>query len=166
MGSQAIVQGEASDVRRALDALRWIVRELRLAQGSGGQGLSAAQRFVLHALKEQGALSVGDLAERTATDPSSVSVVVRKLHDKGLVSKQPSSGDHRRLMVDLTDAGTRTVEGSPVPIQQVLIERMAQLAPDRLHTLAELLEQVAPPREGRHPAPMFFQEGAGAGRRP
>jgi len=154
-------------VRRALDALRWIVRELRLAQSSGGQGpgLSAAQMFVLHALKEHGALSVGDLAERTATDPSSVSVVVRKLHDKRLVSKKPSAEDQRRLMVDLTAAGTRTLDKSPVPVQEVLIARMAQMAPDRLHTLAELLEQIAPPREGQHPAPMFFHEGAGEGRR-
>jgi len=167
MGSQPIPHSLESDVRRALDALRWIVRELRLAQSSGGQGpgLSAAQMFVLHALKEHGALSVGDLAERTATDPSSVSVVVRKLHDKRLVSKKPSAEDQRRLMVDLTAAGTRTLDKSPVPVQEVLIARMAQMAPDRLHTLAELLEQIAPPREGQHPAPMFFHEGAGEGRR-
>ena len=117
--------------------------------------------FVLHALKEHGALSVGDLAERTATDPSSVSVVVRKLHDKRLVSKKPSAEDQRRLMVDLTAAGTRTLDNSPVPVQEVLIERMAQLAPDQLHTLAQLLEQVAPPPEGLEPAPMFFQKGSG-----
>jgi DNA-binding MarR family transcriptional regulator len=113
--------------------------------------------FVLHVIKEHGALSVGDLAERTATDPSSVSVVVRK---------KPSAEDHRRLMVNLTAAGSRTVEKSPIPVQEILMERMSQMAPDQLHTLAELLEQVAPPREGQHPAPMFFHEGAGGGRRP
>ena len=64
-------------------------------------------------------------------------------------------------MVALTAAGTRIVDQSPVPFQQVLMERMARLAPHQLHTLAELLEQVAPPRDGQPPAPMFFQEGAG-----
>lgn len=168
MGSQTILHAKESDVRRALDALRWIVRELRLTQSPGAreQGLSAAQMFVLHALREHGALSVGDLAGRTATDPSSVSVVIRKLHDKKLVSKKPSTEDHRRLLVDLTAAGAMAVDKAPVPVQQVLMERMAQLAPEQLHTLAELLEQVAPPREGQHPAPMFFQEGAGEGGQP
>ena len=163
MGSQANPPDPEADVRRVFDALRWIVRALRLAQGGGGRGtgLSAAQSFVLHALREHGALSVGELAERTATDPSSVSVVVRKLHEKGLVGKRTSSEDHRRWMVTLTAAGTRLAEQSPTPVQQVLMGRMAQLAPDQLHTLAQLLEQVAPPPEGLEPAPMFFQKGSG-----
>jgi len=148
-----------ADSRRVLDSLRWIVRELRMAQSPVGPaaGLSAAQIFVLHTIREYGDLSVGDLAERTATDPSSVSVVVRKLHDKGLVGKQPSPEDHRRLLVTLTAAGARVAEHSPAPVQQVLMERMARLAPGQLHRLADLLEQVAPPREGG-PAPMFFQD--------
>jgi DNA-binding MarR family transcriptional regulator len=157
---------QEADVRRVFDALRWIVRELRLAQAPAGPGpaLSAAQLFVLHALKEHGALSVGELADRTATDPSSVSVVVRKLHAKRLVGKQPAPEDRRRWMVTLTAAGARIVDKAPIPVQQVLMERMAHLAPGQLHRLAGLLERVAPPREGEHP-PMFFQEGPRAGRR-
>jgi len=166
MGSQAIPPDPEADTRRVFDALRWIVRELRLAQGPVGQGpaLSAAQRFVLHVLKEHGTLAMGELAERTATDPSSVSVVVRKLHDKRLVAKRPAPEDHRKWRVTLTAAGAGIVDQAPIPVQQVLMARMARLAPDQLHSLAELLEQVAPPREGTEPAPMFFQEGAG-GRR-
>ena len=95
-----------------------------------------------------------------------MSVVVRKLHDKRLVGKKPSSEDHRRLMVTLTAAGARIVGKSPIPFQQVMMERMTQLAPDQLHSLAELLEQVAPPQEGAQPAPMFFHEGSGEGARP
>ena len=167
MGSQPIPPDQDADVRRVFDALRWIVRELRLAKSPGPQRheLSAAQMFVLQVLKDHGALSVGDLAERTATDPSSVSVVVRKLHDKKLVAKQPDAEDQRRLRVTLTAAGARVVAKAPVPVQQVLMARMAQLAPDRLHLLADLLEHVAPAREGADPAPMFFQETPRRGRR-
>jgi len=42
---------------------------------------------------------------------------------------------------------------------------MAQLAPDQLRCLADLLERLAPPVDGAHPAPMFFHEGAAGGRR-
>lgn len=144
------------DGRRVFDALRWIVRALRLAQTA--RGLSAAQVFVLHVLRESGPLSVVELAERTATDPSSVSVVVRKLHGKGLVAKKTSSADRRKLKVTLTLAGTKAVATVPVPLQQVLLERMAQLTPERLATLADLLEQVAAPVGEPVPAPMFFQD--------
>lgn len=167
MGSQANPPPLEADVRRILDALRWIVRALRLAQDPAGQaeGLSAAQRFVLHVLKERGALSVGELAALTATDPSSVSVVVRKLHQKGLVGKKASGKDRRRLEVTLTAAGTKACLKAPVPVQQILMERMQRLAPDERQNLADLLERVAPPPEDGHPAPMFFQEGAVGGRR-
>ena len=148
-------------MRRVFDALRWIVRELRLAKPPGPQALSAAQMFVLHVLKEHGALSVGDLAERTATDPSSVSVVIRKLHDKKLVAKKPSPEDQRRMRVTLTAAGARIVAKAPTPVQQVLMERMTLLGPEQLHLLAGLLEQVAPPRTGGSGPPMFFQDEPG-----
>lgn len=168
MGSQPLGLDPETDVRRVFDALRWIVRELRLAQSAGGPqvGLSAAQLFVLHSLKARGTLSIGELAEQTATDPSSVSVVVRKLQDRKLVGKEPSPEDRRRLRVTLTAAGARIVAKAPVPVQQVLMTRMAQLAPDRLRCLADLLEEVGPPREGTQPAPMFFQEAPDKGRRP
>lgn len=168
MGSQPIPPDPESDARRVFDALRWIVRELRLSQSPAGpgKGLSAAQVFVIHTLREHGALSVRDLAERTATDPSSVSVVVRKLHEKGLVAKKPSPEDHRRLKITLTAAGARIAKASPVPVQQVLLDRMAQLSPDQMRVLADLLERVAPPRDGSHPAPMFFQEGSAGGGSP
>lgn len=155
------------DARRVFDALRWIFRELRIAQDPKGRatGLSAAQLFVLHVLKEQGALGIGALAQATATDPSSVSVVVRKLQQKGLVGKAPDTGDRRRREVVLTVAGARLAQAAPSPVQQGLLDRMGRLEAGDLRTLADLLEKVAPPAADGHPAPMFFQDGASGGRR-
>jgi DNA-binding MarR family transcriptional regulator len=167
MGSQTISRPPSPDQRRVFDALRWIIRELRLAQASGGQaGLSAAQRFVLHLLQGREGLSVGELAELTATDPSSVSVVIRKLHERHLVTKKPCARDRRKLLVTLTAAGAKAIAGEPVPVQQVLMGRLAGLRPRELHALAGLLERLAPPVEAGRPAPMFFQDGADARREP
>lgn len=160
MGTQSIIPATDPDLRRVFDALRWIVRDLRLAQaaGEGGAGLSAAQLFVLHVLKEHGPLSIGELALWTATDPSSVSVVVRKLHGKGLVGKRTSPEDRRKLKVALTVPGAKAAGTGPAPMQQVLLERMGQLSLEQLRTLADLLERVAAPAEAAKAAPMFFQE--------
>jgi DNA-binding MarR family transcriptional regulator len=140
-----------------MDSLRWIVRSLRLLESAAGLpgGLSAAQGFVLQVLRESGPLSLGELAERTATDPSSVSVVVRKLHEKGLVSKQAGAGDRRRVEVALTAEGGRVAERTPQLVQQALLDRLEALEPGQRKQLADLLEQVAP-GEGRTP-PMFFE---------
>jgi len=166
MGSQTIAP-VPPDARRVFDALRWIFRELRIAQEPKGKasGLSAAQVFVLHVLRDQGDLGISALAQATATDPSSVSVVVRKLQQKGLVGKAPGTGDRRRREVALTAAGAKAALGTPNPVQQGLLERMGRLEAGDLRALADLLEKVAPPAEDGHPAPMFFQDGASGGRR-
>ena len=160
MGSQSISPDPESDARRVLDALRRIVRALHLAQNPAGPGElpSAAQLFVLHALKGTDGLSVGELAGRTATDPSSVSVVVRKLHAKGLVGKRTSGQDRRRLDVTLTPAGAELLARAPIPVQEQLLARMAAMTPGQLGALAGLLERLAPVEPGAPPAPMFFQE--------
>jgi len=136
-----------------LDSLRWIIRDLRLQQD---RDLSPAQGFVLEVLRERGAMPLGALALATATDPSSVSVVVQKLHDKGLVTKVPDPADRRRQVVALTRDGERAREGAPTPAQVRLIERLESLAPGDRDRLADLLERVAPPEAGQ-PAPMFLE---------
>jgi DNA-binding MarR family transcriptional regulator len=142
-----------------MDSLRWIVRSLRLLEIGAGlpDGVSAAQLFVLQVLRENGAQAMGELAERTATDPSSVSVVVRKLHEKGLVTKQAAAADRRRVEVALTPAGRRLADRTPQPAQQAMINRLAALDPGQQAVLADLLERVAPAEPGSERIPpMFF----------
>lgn len=158
MGSQTITSGPDPATRRVLQALRAIVRELRLASVSCEKefGLSAAQLFVLHALRDHPGMSLGEAAERTATDQSSVSVVVRKLQEKKLVNKRASSEDGRRLEIFLTPAGERLSRKAPPAVQEQLIQRIAGLGnPERTH-LADLLERFVPP--GVDGQPMFFEE--------
>lgn len=150
------------DIRRVLDALRILVRELRLASASTERrhGLSSAQAFVLHILCDRGSMSLGDLAEATFTDPSSVSVVVRKLEERGLVVKGASAGDRRRLEIDLSPEGRRALEQTPLPVQDALIRRLENLGAAEVARLAGLLETLTPP--GAEPPPMFFEERDGS----
>src|SRR5213083_186147 len=78
-----------SDSARILDAIRRLVRHLRLADRAAQTdlGISGAQLFVLTELGKTGSLSLNDLALRTRTDQSSVSVVVSRLVDAGLVTR-------------------------------------------------------------------------------
>src|SRR4051794_22052590 len=93
------------DVRAVLDSIRRIVRELRLSSRAAEKhvGLSGAQLFVLQKLAEGGcALSLNELADRTLTHQSSVSVVVQKLAERRLIKTFRSSQDGRRVELSLT----------------------------------------------------------------
>ena len=130
------------DTARAMNAVRSVVRALRLNTRSieGKLGISLAQLFVLQQLADKPAESLNELAERTATHQSSVSVVVRRLVDRGLVTRVASEADRRRVHIALTPAGAAMLRGAPPTVQSDLMHGMSRMTPDQRATLAELLE--------------------------
>jgi MarR family transcriptional regulator, lower aerobic nicotinate degradation pathway regulator len=133
-----------STSQRVLDSLRRIVRLLR--EGSHASealvGLSAAQLFVLQKLDPARPLSLNELAARTLTHQSSVSVVVGKLVERGLVQRRPAPGDARRLALLLTAKGLRLRERAPAPSQDRLIAALAALPVAEQRRLADALEEL------------------------
>ncbi len=148
-----------------MNAVRSVVRALRLNTRSieGKLGISLAQLFVLQQLVDKPAQSLNELAERTATHQSSVSVVVRRLVDRGFVTRVASTSDRRRVHIALTAAGESLLRGAPPTVQSDLIHGMSRMRPDQRATLAELLElwvlasgiDLAAP-------PMMFEDEPGA----
>jgi DNA-binding MarR family transcriptional regulator len=154
-------------VTDVLDSVRRIVRTLRLAARAAEKevGLSGAQVFVLHALARGPVLSLNELAERTRTHQSSVSVVVQRLVERGLVERTPVPGDARRTALALTPAARRLLRNAPDAPTEVLIaalERMPAGQRTRLAVgLARLVEAMGAAHE---PATMFFEDDAASGR--
>lgn len=152
----------AADAARILNAFRTLVKALRLADRAAVKryGVGAAQIFVLHELDRESPLSVNDLAARTATDQSTVSVVVNKLVARGLVDNSRAEADARRAELALTAKGRQLVRKLPPPIQQALLNAFRELPASSVTVLADSLEQVVE-RIGvgeEHP-PMFFEDG-------
>jgi DNA-binding MarR family transcriptional regulator len=136
------IDSEAHDANRSLNAVRSIVRALRINTRAIEQqmGISLAQLFVLQQLAEKPADSLNELADRTATHQSSVSVVVRRLVDAGYVTRTAAAADRRRVQIALTTAGHAKLTDAPLTIQRRLLEGLHQLRSDQRRTLADLLE--------------------------
>jgi MarR family transcriptional regulator, lower aerobic nicotinate degradation pathway regulator len=150
-----------ADVRDVLDAIRRLVRTLRLSARAAEQevGLSGAQLFVLQALGKSDGLTLGSLAEKTSTDPSSVSVVVARLVDGGLVRRKRDAEDARRLRLSLTAAGRTLLRRAPHAAQERLVDALEGLPATQRRTLGRLLAAVEK-RMGiaGEEAPMMFDE--------
>ena len=147
----------------ALDALRRIVRVLRQSSARTERelGIGGAQLFVLHQLAESPAGSVNELAERTYTHQSSVSVVVRRLVEQGLVARRPAATDARRRELRLTTAGRRLVERATPPAQVRLIQGLGGLGREELGRLSRSLRRVVQGMGATgEPPSMLFTEGA------
>ena len=95
---------------------------------AGGAGLTPQQHQVLLAIRAAGAaLTVGDVARRMLVKPHSASGLVDRLHAIGLVDRQESPDDRRRMLVRLTRKA------------EVLLEGLAQAHRDELLRMRPLL---------------------------
>jgi len=152
---------EPPEVPRVMDALRRIVRTLRVASRATEKeiGISGAQLYVLQELAEQPASSVNELAERTTTHQSSVSAVVSRLVERGLAARRPSPEDGRRVTIELTTAGRALLENAPPAVQMQLIEGLRAMPAEDRTRLCELLEAWA---DASHlesgPVPFIFED--------
>jgi DNA-binding MarR family transcriptional regulator len=154
------------EVTRVMNSLRALVRALRISTRAVEKeiGISGAQLFVLQQLLEAPARSVNELAERTSTHQSSVSTVVSRLVDRGLVRREPSADDGRRMEISITDRGRNLVESAPLTAQTRMQQAMRRLEPGQVRSLGDGLEALV--RESGfagEPLTMFFEDDAVAG---
>lgn len=103
---------------------------------------------------------MNELAERTHTDQSSVSVVVSRLVERELVQRSASQEDARRAEVRLTASGRRLVRFAPEATQLRLAEALAAMSPEASARLGQGLSELVR-HMGLGGAPrMFFEEDA------
>jgi len=152
---------KADKATAVMVSLRRIVRFLRLAdrEVEAACEISAAQLFVLDSLIADSAASVTELARRTLTDQSSVSTVVARLVERGLVKRTPSRTDRRRAELTITAAGERMVKRAPRVPQAAMITAIRDMPPDRRAELTRALEGLATAIGADEVAPrMLFED--------
>lgn len=142
MGSHASSERARGDVERVMDALRRLVRMLRVSskRAETSTGLSGARLFVLEKLSQVGPCSIVDLARETTTDASSVSVVVAALVAQGLAARGRSEKDARRAEIAITRRGRAALARPPKTAQAAWIEALTAMSPARRRGLARALE--------------------------
>lgn len=142
-----------------LDAIRGIVQALRTSsrRAERSTGISGTRLFVLQTLGEAAAMSLNELAARTHTHQSSVSVVVSRLVADGLVRRTRSPLDGRAVSLSLTGRGARLVEGGPDLAQRRLVDAVGQLPAARRRLVAGTLGDLARALDVDERPAMFFE---------
>ena len=68
------------------------------------------EALVLLAFSRKGALPMGKMGERLMIHPTSVTNIVDRLEDQGLVRRQPHDTDRRTILVEITPGGRQLME--------------------------------------------------------
>jgi DNA-binding MarR family transcriptional regulator len=161
-------RGARSEVHRkevtaVVNDLRRIVRALHRSHRMAEQKfeLSAAQLLVLQRLAEVESLSVNELADRTFTHQSTVSVVVTRLVARGLVRRTRADDDARRAELVLTASGRTLLQRAMSSALAQLIDALDAMPTSRLRLIGGCLDGVVDALGvSAEPPGMFFEEGS------
>lgn len=153
----------AEDAEFALQGLRRLVQGIRTTSYTVERkfGITGAQLFVLRELALEPGASIRRLADRTLTDPSSVSVVVGRLVARGLVARTRDTTDGRKSSLLVSKKGATLLARAPEPYQNRIVAVLRELPKARLRMLGDALGQLADALELEHAeAPLFFEAAA------
>jgi DNA-binding MarR family transcriptional regulator len=97
---------------------------------AGGRGLNPTQGQILALLRANpDGLRLGALAEQLGVTPATTSDSVTSLQRKGLVTKEPTAGDGRGVVVRLTPTGSREAAAAAA-WPDFLLEAVSELSTD------------------------------------
>jgi DNA-binding MarR family transcriptional regulator len=147
----------AADVRKALRAYIDAITLAEPIQAAlwKSAGVTVTQLAVLHQLRS-GPMAAGQLGRRVGLSPASITHLLDRLEERGLVSRRRSAADRRCVEVHATEAGqrftgeTRVFRGSRIhcAVEAMAPEGRARLAA-ALEDLVRHVHAIADAGDGR-----------------
>ncbi|MFY1697446.1 MULTISPECIES: MarR family winged helix-turn-helix transcriptional regulator [unclassified Solwaraspora] len=141
MGEQVSAAQLAVSLR---DAITRLNRRVRQARPVGD--LTVTQLSALTSLQLAGALTPRELSEIERVQPPTMTKIVAKLEERGLVRRTPHPTDGRQVILSATESGREVLAAFERIRDEWLASRLDALSPDQRDTLrqaAEILQQVS-----------------------
>lgn len=129
----------------ALVALRRILRvtELNSRTLARDSAINTSQLIVMQLLAREGEALPSVIAKNVELKQATVTVLLNKLEEAGLVTRRRDTEDRRRIWVSLTEGGRSVLETSPDPLQDRFRNAFERLEDWEQAMLVTALERVA-----------------------
>jgi DNA-binding MarR family transcriptional regulator len=129
----------------ALVAMRRILRatDIHAKQLSRETNLKTSQLLVIQTLDEVGEMTIGEIAARVNLAQASVTSIVDRLQEAGLLARQRGDSDKRKVFVQITPKGREVVERAPTALHDRFSERFTALEDWEQMQMVAVLERVA-----------------------
>jgi DNA-binding MarR family transcriptional regulator len=133
-----------STIEEVLTALRRVIRatDLHSKHLEKTTGLTAPQLLLLQML-QGGELTPGALAQRMSLSQATVTTIIDRLEARGLVRRQRSDSDRRKVFAALTAAGVDILKDAPRPLQEHFVQRFEKLQAWEQTLILSALQRVA-----------------------
>jgi DNA-binding MarR family transcriptional regulator len=117
-------------------------RELYTKELNKNYAVTAAQLNCLLALHENGPLPPSQIAKIIMVKSSTVTGIIDRLEQKGLVVRLRNSPDRRVITIQLTAAGKKLANNAPPPIQQKILDGLKKLSKDDIKRIVASLNML------------------------
>ncbi len=121
-------------IRRLMQAGELYTKELNKIYN-----ISSAQLNCLVILYENGPLPPSQIAKLMMVNSSTITGIIDRLEQKGLVKRMRISTDRRVITVDLTKNGKILAENAPPPIQYKLFDGLRSVSEKEIKNIADSL---------------------------
>lgn len=133
-------------------AIRRIIRatDLHSRKLNRVAGLTASQLLILQLLRQNEELTAGEVARQVSLSQATVTTIIDRLEQRGLVVRERSMQDRRKVFVCLTQAGEKILTDAPKPLQESFIQQFQDLHDWEKSMILSALERVAYMMDAQH----------------
>ena len=113
-------------------------------------GLTAPQMLILQTLRDQGDAIISDVANQISLSQATVTSILDRLEKRGLVMRERSRQDKRKVFACLTEAGNDLIRNAPMPLQDYFIRQFSDLQDWEQTQIISALQRVAHMMDAQH----------------
>ena len=137
---------------RILSAIRRIIRavDIHSRKLNSEFRITTPQMICLYELLRNGGITLSGLAKTVSLNISTVNGIVDRLETKGLLTRQRSDVDRRKVLLRITDAGRQIIREAPSLLQDKLSDELQKLPELEQVTIAMSLERIVALMEVQH----------------
>ena len=105
-------------------------------------GITGPQLIVLREISVHGPITAGELAQRVALSKGTVSGILDRLENRGLVQRQRDCEDRRHVRVHATEQCEELLKDAPSPLQAQFISEFNALNDWEQHLMLSTLQRI------------------------
>jgi DNA-binding MarR family transcriptional regulator len=90
-------------------------------------GLTGPQLVILQEIARSGEVTAGEIAKAVSLSQATVTGILERMEKRGLLERQRSDRDKRRIMVRITEPGRQILDEAPPLMQEAFVEKFSSL---------------------------------------
>jgi DNA-binding MarR family transcriptional regulator len=139
-------------IEQVLISLRRLIRatDLHSKQLVKTVGLTAPQLLLLQAISAKGQVTIGEIARDISLSQATVTNILDRLEKRGMIYRERSNHDKRKVHAHLTDKGAAILKDAPTPLQEHFVKQFRNLHDWEQNTILSSLQRIAQMMDAQH----------------